>query len=85
MTRGEITVLEVFIGEFRDYRQSDEAWKKDIDTRIRKVESFVTQERTKDESVRKQGLTRRAQVGILISAVGVVASIVFNVAAFITR
>lgn len=84
MTRGELTALDVLIGEFRDFRDQDSRWKDANDVWRREVDSFITAERTKDIEVRRTGMTRRARAALFISAAGVAASIVIGVANLLT-
>lgn len=78
MTRDEKSALEVFLGEWRQYREDDRVWKQGIDVWRRNVEAFIVSERTKDDEVRTTGMTRRARVALFFTALGVTVSTVFG-------
>lgn len=85
MTRDERSILDVFLGEFRQFRNHDSEWKAQQDKRLRLVEEYVAAEKAKDEQVVKAGISRRAQLGILFSAVGVIASTLIGIVNFVVR
>lgn len=85
MTRDERSILDVFLGEFRQFRNHDTVWKAAQDKRLRVVEEYVAAEKAKDEEVVRQGISRRAQLGILASAIGVTASTVLGIVNLFVR
>jgi hypothetical protein len=84
VTRVEIDKLDVFMGEFREFRVDDRAWKDDIDKRILRVEAFVTSRRAVSERDDARGVSRRAYVAAVIAAVGIVVSIAISVVNAVT-
>lgn len=80
MTRNELTALEVLIGEFREFRQDDREWKKDMGERVRGLEVFVASEDAEDDVVTAQGISRRAYFAIAASVAGTLVSVVLWVA-----
>ena len=84
MTKDETSVLSVFIGEFREFRTDDRAWKENIEPRLRNVETFITAERAKDKDASARGISRRSYVASAIAAVGVTVSIILGVVNFVS-
>lgn len=70
--------LDIFIGEFREYRIDDREWKEDINDRLRGVEVFVTSRRAVNERKAARGVSRRAYVAATIAALGVGVSLVLG-------
>lgn len=79
MTRGEQEKLDIFLGEWREFRRDDRTWKLDIEQRTRRMEVFIVSEEAEDERQRSRGVSRRAYVAATISAIGIVVSIVLGV------
>lgn len=71
--------LDVFLGEFREYRTDDREWKEDIAGRLRAVESFVTSKKAVSERDAARGVSRRAYVAATIGAIGVGVSLVLGI------
>lgn len=80
MTRGEQETLDIFLGEWREYRRDDRNWKADLEQRVRRMEEYVIGEEAQDERAKSRGVSRRAYVAATISAIGIVVSIVLGVA-----
>lgn len=83
MTRDELAKLDIFLGEWRDFRQDDRIWKLDIEQRTRRMESFITSEQAEEERRKSRGVTRRAYVSATVAAIGIVVSIILGVVNFV--
>jgi len=83
VTRDEASQLAVFLGEFREFRQDDREWKKDIDKRLRLVETFTASRRAVVERDAAQAaavsMSRRAYVASAVAAIGIVASLLLGI------
>jgi hypothetical protein len=80
VTRDERATLDIFLGEWREFRQDDRIWKIDLEQRVRRMEEFVISEEAQDERARSRGVSRRAYVAATISAIGIVVSIILGIA-----
>lgn len=79
MTRNELATLDVFIGEFREFRDDDRGWKDDIDKRLLSVEKYVTSKQAVSERDASRGVIRRSYIAATIAAAGVVLTIILRV------
>lgn len=84
MTRDERATLEIFLGEWRDFRQDDRIWKLDLEQRVRRVEMFITSEKAEDERAAARGVSRRSYIASAVAAIGVAVSIVLGVVNYVT-
>jgi hypothetical protein len=84
VTKGEMTVLEMLIGEFREFRDDDRSWKEDTNKRLNRVEQFVTSKKAVEERDTARGVSRRAYVAATVAAAGVTASIVLGILNLVT-
>lgn len=75
MTSAERDKLDVFLGEFRDFRDDDRDWKANISARVTVVEAFVTSKKAVEERETARGVSRRSYIASAIAALGVLFSL----------
>ena len=83
MTRNELSVLEVLVNEFRDFRRQDSSWKTENDRRLRLVEAYIAGEEAVEEREEARGVSRRAYLASAIAAIGIVVSIILGIVNFL--
>lgn len=84
MTRNEADKLDVFMGEFREFRIDDREWKKDTDGRLKVVEGFVTGALAERRVASRARFTRRERVGIFVAVGGFIVGTVVQVLSLVT-
>lgn len=79
MTSAERDKLDVFLGEFREFRRDDRAWKSDMGRRMTGVEAFVVSKEAVEERESARGVSRRSYIASAIAALGVLISLALGV------
>lgn len=84
MTRGESDKLDIFIGEFREFRVDDRDWKRETDKRLEVVEGFVTGALAERRVAARARFTRRERIGMVIAVASFVVGTIVQVYSLLT-
>lgn len=79
MTRDERSALDQLFEYVRDWRREDTDWKKGADARLRKVETDLAAHLSAHKAEGDFRLSLRARLGLAITALGVVSSLVLGI------